>query len=709
MAKRNKKQDTQKLGSKNRKIEDASVLKTTFSTTIDPHYEWSWEMAIGLYLGIFGVYAYTAYPSVPGGDSGELLSAACELGVAHPPGYPLWTILSSLTLSILPFNAAFSVNLLTCATAASASVALYITCQWLTGSFTMSALATIIFSLSPLTWTWAVTAEVFALNNLFTTLLILVLHQFEVARRAEERKYAVCLGAFLSGLALTNQHTIVLYLPAIVSRVAYKVIKSKELNLALILAAMASGAAGLSPYFYLYLSSYRNTARWSWGDQTTLQGFLSHFLREEYGSFSLGAKEGVHQGFMANLIEYKRSVMYEFTHAGYALACLGIVQVFIDSEERIRRVVQTMLAALISYVTFFCWRANLDVSDSLMREVVERFWLQTNLIWAILFAMGCKFLYIWLKLMIPHMMKVALIFALATVCLARGWQHCNHHSDTTVKDFASSIISSFPNNSLVLTKGDLPSGTLRYMQFCENIRTDVTLVEQELMSYEWFIPKLAHLYPSVTFPGNRWYKQAGRTVDGLVIFTMLNFLDANIDKRPVFVCIGMQEKESSWASKYQLLPYGPCHQVVRKWSEWVEPSHPYQDNWSRSYTKLRSGSWESVANEEMWNAKVSKATYVYKAADEAANITIKYELFSQAYEAYKSILTTHVAVPKYFHKNYALACERMARAPNTPSKQIKKYISEAVEQFILYRDSGVTDEQMPAIEQAIASMRGQLG
>lgn len=45
--------------------------------------------------------------------------------------------------------------------------------------------------------------------------------------------------------------------------------------------------AGFLPYIYLPISSYLNTARWSWGDQTTLPGLLTHLLRAEYGTFSL--------------------------------------------------------------------------------------------------------------------------------------------------------------------------------------------------------------------------------------------------------------------------------------------------------------------------------------------------------------------------------------------------------------------------------------
>lgn len=44
---------------------------------------------------------------------------------------------------------------------------------------------------------------------------------------------------------------------------------------------------GFSPYVYLPVSSFLNKARWSWGDQTTLSGLLTHLLRAEYGTFSL--------------------------------------------------------------------------------------------------------------------------------------------------------------------------------------------------------------------------------------------------------------------------------------------------------------------------------------------------------------------------------------------------------------------------------------
>lgn len=41
-------------------------------------------------------YLTALSPGVGGGDSGELTAAALELGIAHPPGYPLYVWLGHL-------------------------------------------------------------------------------------------------------------------------------------------------------------------------------------------------------------------------------------------------------------------------------------------------------------------------------------------------------------------------------------------------------------------------------------------------------------------------------------------------------------------------------------------------------------------------------------------------------------------------------------
>ena len=54
-----------------------------------------------IFLFSFIVYGSTCYRTLPGGDSAELVTASVELGVAHPPGYPLLMIILHIWLSPL--------------------------------------------------------------------------------------------------------------------------------------------------------------------------------------------------------------------------------------------------------------------------------------------------------------------------------------------------------------------------------------------------------------------------------------------------------------------------------------------------------------------------------------------------------------------------------------------------------------------------------
>src|SRR6266699_6550463 len=70
------------------------------------------------------LYSWTLAPAVTSTDSGELIVVADGLGVAHPPGFPLWVILALLA-SLVPFgNVAVRINFASAFFAALASAML---------------------------------------------------------------------------------------------------------------------------------------------------------------------------------------------------------------------------------------------------------------------------------------------------------------------------------------------------------------------------------------------------------------------------------------------------------------------------------------------------------------------------------------------------------------------------------------------------------
>ncbi|MEI6808474.1 MAG: DUF2723 domain-containing protein, partial [bacterium] len=64
---------------------------------------WEWCAFLIVTLISFAIYVYSMAPSVTLEDSGELATAGDNLGIPHPPGYPLWTILVWLLSKALWF------------------------------------------------------------------------------------------------------------------------------------------------------------------------------------------------------------------------------------------------------------------------------------------------------------------------------------------------------------------------------------------------------------------------------------------------------------------------------------------------------------------------------------------------------------------------------------------------------------------------------
>src|SRR5437764_10918857 len=72
----------------------------------------AWPSALAVTVTAAILYFLTAARDIVVGDTPELITAAVTLGVAHPPGYPLFTMLGHLS-SLLPFESIpFRVNLL---------------------------------------------------------------------------------------------------------------------------------------------------------------------------------------------------------------------------------------------------------------------------------------------------------------------------------------------------------------------------------------------------------------------------------------------------------------------------------------------------------------------------------------------------------------------------------------------------------------------
>src|ERR1051326_4553295 len=191
-----------------------------------------WIAALVATVVSLGVYVYTLAPCVTLEDSGEFITASVNWGVPHPPGYPLWSILTWL-FTKLPFgNVAWRVNLFSavCAAVPNGLVALLISrsaasclevvkpfCDKLSSAMRdkiglVGGIAgALIFSVSDVMWSQAVITEVYTLNAFF--LVILMVLMFIWIHKPQDLRYLYWT-AFWFGLGLTNHQTLAVIFPA---------------------------------------------------------------------------------------------------------------------------------------------------------------------------------------------------------------------------------------------------------------------------------------------------------------------------------------------------------------------------------------------------------------------------------------------------------------------------------------------------------------
>ena len=430
---------------------------------------------VGTLLGIaaLGAYAFTPHPSVPGGDSWELIAVAYTSGTAHPPGYPLYTLLARL-FTLIPFGTvAWRVNALSAVLDASAAVVLFVAVTRWTRTVWAGLLAGGLFAFAPVIWSYAVVAEVFALNNLFVAILLWLGVRFHERRDAATASWAV----LVLGLAASNHHTIVLFGipfglwlfstgPASLGRPAG-------------IARLAGlFGLGLLPYAYLPLAGARLPLI-SWGDFSSFDGFLDHFLRRDYGTFQLAAGTARHGQLGTGLIGYLSGLPTQLLYVGPALAAVGLLATI--RREGASGVAVMTGVSVVLYLTVFGSLANLELDNALLLGVFTRFWQQPT-VWVCAWI-GLGFAVVASFLQRPPWSRWGRPAAALAVILAVGLQFGLHvdeqdeHDNTVIADYGRAILKSLPPDALLVSLGDLDTNALRYLQLCEQVRPDVRVID----------------------------------------------------------------------------------------------------------------------------------------------------------------------------------------------------------------------------------------
>ena len=185
----------------------STVLWVAVNGLLDHHTTWH-EIAIALLA--LGLYLSTLAPGLLPADAGEFQIVASTLGIAHPPGYPLYTLLGRLVVFIPLHSPAWRVNLFAalCAAGCVGIVARVIGRQ--TGSGLLAVLTSAALMVTPTFWVQGTGANIRSLTVLLVALGLAQALRWERTRTARD---LTLLGLVL-GLGVGHHASIGLLLPA---------------------------------------------------------------------------------------------------------------------------------------------------------------------------------------------------------------------------------------------------------------------------------------------------------------------------------------------------------------------------------------------------------------------------------------------------------------------------------------------------------------
>ncbi|HET7088429.1 MAG TPA: DUF2723 domain-containing protein [Anaerolineae bacterium] len=137
---------------------------------------------VALLFAAFLLYTLTLTPSLLPADSGEFQLVAWKLGIAHPPGYPLYIVVGHL-FSRFFASPAFALNVLSAILASITLVLVSRAVRAATGSTLGGLAAAVILATATTFWAQATTANIRMPTALFTAacVYVLVMHQQAVA------------------------------------------------------------------------------------------------------------------------------------------------------------------------------------------------------------------------------------------------------------------------------------------------------------------------------------------------------------------------------------------------------------------------------------------------------------------------------------------------------------------------------------------------
>jgi len=488
-------------------------------------------------LAALALYLATAARDVMFGDNPELTGVALTFGVAHPPGYPLFTMLGWLVGHIPVEPPPFRIVLLSVVSHTATLGVTYAATLRFTGSVAGAAVAAALLAVEPLFWSWSLVAEVFPLNDLLAvTMLFLVALWHE----APQQRWLLAAGGLAGGLGIANHQSIVLLAPAVLFAMWRRRVELLK-DPALIAFAVLAFVAGLLPYVALPLASASGPL-WGWKEIGSLDALVGHFLREEYGTLVLASSEQLGTGSLPELVAEPFTVLGPLYGAALAVGALWALR------TRTWYAVYLLIGFVLAGPLFVLY-VHPNLSDPIARWILHRFLLMSHAVvapvagFAVVAAAGAARRAA--ARARTETIAAGAVIAAALITVALNYARLDQSANHVARDFANDLFGTLPPGAVFVTRSD-QAFVLEYLQKMEGVRPDVAIVSVGRSWSGSYRREMSRRHPDVDIPFNDQVRA-------------LDIFRANLDRHPISFARFVPENEATDA--YDLQPRGLVYDV----------------------------------------------------------------------------------------------------------------------------------------------------
>ena len=432
-----------------------------------------WAIAGILFFGFPSLYFFTLCPTVYVGDSSELSTVAACWGVAHPPGYPLYCLLSGLFVRLLPIGEiAWRTNLFSAVCGSLAIGLLFLLCRRIGSSRPAGIAAAVCFGAGATFWSQAVVAEVYCSDVLL--ILLAVFFVFRLLEQPTRRNYFLSglFAGFMVGHRVVN---LVFVVPVIILFMEAARKRSGQ-PLAVFLYALFGMAVSGIVFLYLPVASSFDPP-FAYGDPQTIERFWAHITAKSYQNL-FGASPFIE--------ELKRAgSFFTMLPANLGIAALaapvGLWMLF--------RRGGWLLAGGLLYIVVCCigFCSKYNITD------ISVYFLPAFAMLALAAARG-------FDLLPPRIVWLALLLGLVNVPLQ--YRSNDLSSVWLGEQYGKDLLAQAKPGAVILTRGDVDTNTLVYLQAIKGLRPDVSIA-LSLRNFpppDWYTAQERWKYPQVKWP-----------------------------------------------------------------------------------------------------------------------------------------------------------------------------------------------------------------